>query len=212
MPQIAPRTQPKLPKLPKRSTPKSRAEATIIDSTSLESIQAIYPSVKPKRGPTSPRTDEMIADALYEQRFPSAAARALGFSPSAISLRIAASPYLQSVMDDIRIPIVDKAEANLWGALQKGDTVATLFTLKTLGKSRGYVERTEHSVKVDVAFGPSNPPIPQDLASWNALRDSELQRIAQDAQYVELSRIDRNATAVQAGQGESGDGWGDGGR
>ena len=42
-----------------------------------------------------------------------------------------------------RESLVDLAEENLEADLRNGNQKATLFTLKTLGKDRGYVERTE---------------------------------------------------------------------
>jgi hypothetical protein len=42
-----------------------------------------------------------------------------------------------------REALVDLAEENLETDLKNGNQKATLFTLKTLGKDRGYVERTE---------------------------------------------------------------------
>src|SRR5262245_36413138 len=39
---------------------------------------------------------------------------------------------------------LDVAEAKLWQAVNKGESWAICFLLKTQGKERGYVERTEH--------------------------------------------------------------------
>jgi hypothetical protein len=43
-------------------------------------------------------------------------------------------------IDDIAL---DFAESQLHKRIQNGDTTATIFFLKTKGKKRGYVERTE---------------------------------------------------------------------
>ena len=39
--------------------------------------------------------------------------------------------------------LVDLAETKLRDKIRQGDTAAILFTLKTVGKSRGYIERRE---------------------------------------------------------------------
>ncbi len=56
-------------------------------------------------------------------------------------------------VDDIENIALDFAESKLHGQIQKGDTVATIFYLKTKGKKRGYVERQELS-------GPDGGPVP----------------------------------------------------
>ena len=45
-----------------------------------------------------------------------------------------------------RESLIDLAEENLRTELERGSTKATLFTLKTLGRTRGYVERKETEV------------------------------------------------------------------
>jgi adenosylcobinamide amidohydrolase len=47
---------------------------------------------------------------------------------------------------------IDLAEASLLNQIREGNTSATIFYLKTKGKNRGYVERTELSM-------PDNTPI-----------------------------------------------------
>lgn len=73
------------------------------------------------------------------------AARALGISRSALYQRINNSAELQAALVDAREELVDLAESALRKRIQRGDITAIIFTLKTLGKARGYVERQEHS-------------------------------------------------------------------
>lgn len=73
------------------------------------------------------------------------AARALGISRSALYQRINNSAELQATLVDAREELVDLAESALRKRIQRGDITAIIFTLKTLGKARGYVERQEHS-------------------------------------------------------------------
>lgn len=48
-------------------------------------------------------------------------------------------------VDDIQNITLDFAESQLHQQIQGGNTSATIFYLKTKGKNRGYVERTEHT-------------------------------------------------------------------
>ena len=58
--------------------------------------------------------------------------------------------YRQAV-EDIENVALDFAESKLHKQIEKGDTTATIFFLKTKGKRRGYIERSEvdHQLKVD---------------------------------------------------------------
>lgn len=46
-------------------------------------------------------------------------------------------------VDDIQDIALDFAENRLYELIEKGDTTATIFYLKTRGKRRGYIEKTE---------------------------------------------------------------------
>ena len=59
--------------------------------------------------------------------------------------------YAQSVKDITEMSI-DLAEASLLSQIRNGNTSATIFYLKTKGKNRGYIERTELAM-------PDNTPI-----------------------------------------------------
>lgn len=72
-----------------------------------------------------------------------ATAAALGVSRSTINRRINESPVLQEVLHDARDGMVDIAESALKREVLAGNITAIIFTLKTLGKQRGYVERQE---------------------------------------------------------------------
>ena len=59
----------------------------------------------------------------------------------------------KAAVDDISDVALDFAEGKLHVKIKKGDTIATIFYLKTKGKKRGYIERTETEVRnTDVDF------------------------------------------------------------
>jgi len=71
------------------------------------------------------------------------AARKLGCTPQAIYKRMAKSSIIREAVDDSRGELVDISEQKLRAAVINGEPWAVAMVLKTLGKSRGYVERQE---------------------------------------------------------------------
>lgn len=89
-------------------------------------------------------TIEQIAHAIEKKAGNvSDAARALKVTRRALYKRIDDSEELQQVLKDARETLVDVAESQLLKQIKRGNTAAIIFTLKTQGKERGYVERTE---------------------------------------------------------------------
>lgn len=78
-----------------------------------------------------------------------AAAKALGVARSTLYRRIEKSPGLQDVLTDAREELVDIAESALRKEVLEGNITAIIFTLKTQGKGRGYVERIEQHHEID---------------------------------------------------------------
>ena len=73
----------------------------------------------------------------------SAVARSLRVSRSTVYDRINENSALKLALNDARETFVDEAESQLRKKVKKGDVTAIIFTLKSLGKHRGWVERQE---------------------------------------------------------------------
>lgn len=74
------------------------------------------------------------------------AAARLGCEPKTIYSRADKSPKIQATIEQARGELVDMAEAGLKKKVLDGDTTAMIWVTKTLGRGRGYVERTEHEI------------------------------------------------------------------
>jgi len=75
-----------------------------------------------------------------------AVGRRLGVSRKAIFERVRKDPDLRALVDELNETLLDDLETNI-RKMARGDDktslTACIFLLKTLGKSRGYVERVE---------------------------------------------------------------------
>jgi len=89
-------------------------------------------------------TTELIASALKATGGSQAGAgRRLRVDRSAICKRVQKSRLLQSIQRQARESLIDEAETGLLKSVKRGKGWAVCFTLKTLGKDRGYIERQE---------------------------------------------------------------------
>ena len=71
------------------------------------------------------------------------AARHLGCSPDTIQNYCNRYPSVQAAKDSLRGEMVDLAELKLYQSIQNGEAWGIALCLKTIGKDRGYVERSE---------------------------------------------------------------------
>lgn len=66
----------------------------------------------------------------------------------------------KKAVDDIADVALDFAESKLHQLINKEDTASTIFYMKTKGKKRGYIERTEqdlnHSGKIEIKVDTQN--------------------------------------------------------
>ena len=63
-----------------------------------------------------------------------------------------ADPDYAKQVKDLESIVLDFAESQLHKQIQEGSTTATIFLLKTKGKSRGYIERQEIVTDADNFF------------------------------------------------------------
>ena len=89
-------------------------------------------------------TKKLVAAALRKKRGGVyLVASALGYSHTAIYDFLNKYPELQALKDSFAGVTVDKAEYNLHDAVEDGDAWAIKYALSTIGKDRGYSERSE---------------------------------------------------------------------
>lgn len=61
-------------------------------------------------------------------------------------------PVYKEAVESMADLAIDFAESKLHQNIKKGDTVATIFYLKTKGKNRGYVERIEEKGDINLTI------------------------------------------------------------
>jgi hypothetical protein len=110
----------------------------------------------------------------------SAAARAIGCSHQTIRNYIDRYPEVAEAVIEQREHLVDMAELQLWNRIHEGDTTAIIFTLKTLGKDRGYVEKAQ----VDVGGQLNHAHEHKHQVDYSVLSPEEMKNLA--ATYAKL--------------------------
>lgn len=103
------------------------------------------------------KAEEVIAKIEQNKGNVAAVARALGVSRRTVLRYADDRPTVKTALEDARENMLDNAESVLYKKVLEGSTPELLFFLKTQGKSRGYVERseTEHlgEQKLRVVYG-----------------------------------------------------------
>jgi len=91
-------------------------------------------------------SNQQIIDALRDVNgMVYLAARKLGCAPNTIYNRMAKSDNIKAAVEDYRGELIDLSEQKLRQAVLNGEPWAVALVLKTLGKKRGYVERSEYA-------------------------------------------------------------------
>lgn len=78
------------------------------------------------------------------------AARYLACDPSTVEDYIASFPAVAAAKKQQREAMLDLGEAALISAVRRGEGWAIAFLLKTIGKERGYVERIDQRIELEV--------------------------------------------------------------
>ena len=115
-------------------------------------------------------TDAQIRSALLKHKgLVYLAAKSLGCNQSTIHRRSQKNPKIRAIIEHERGEFLDTAELALLDAVAHGKAWAVCFALKTQGRVRGYVERTEL-----VQRSPDEKPLEE-------MTDAELAQIIKDA-------------------------------
>lgn len=110
---------------------------------------------KPAKKSSARIKPDRIAAALQTARGNiSAAAASIGVSRNVIYQHVNKNEELQQVLNDSRESLIDYAESALLQAVGEKQGWAVCFTLKTLGRSRGYIEQTDqqHSGQLEIVI------------------------------------------------------------
>lgn len=93
-------------------------------------------------------SEDVLEQLIIENRGNlSAVARQCQLTRGAIGNRVEKSDRLKAACKAARDEVLDAIEDKLFERAKEGETTEMIFTLKTIGKERGYVERSE--VKTD---------------------------------------------------------------
>jgi len=82
------------------------------------------------------------------------ACKAAGVSRSEFYAWKISDDEFRAAVDDVEDIAIDFAETSLHDQIRKGNPTSTIFYLKTKGKKRGYVEKTEVDTKVEFTGQP----------------------------------------------------------
>jgi hypothetical protein len=87
---------------------------------------------------------EQVIEAIRKSRgLLSVVAHRLGCTRQTVENYVKRYPTVDRAVKEERQKVIDVAEGKLFEKLQSGESWAIQFILKTLGKERGYTERTE---------------------------------------------------------------------
>ena len=108
----------------------------------------------------------LIVEAIHRARgMVTAAATLLGCDRRTIQKRAKTDPEIREALDGARCAMLDRAELQLFKAIDEGKPWAICFYLKCQGKDRGYIERPSVTIEggdgkpaVMVTFVDAVPP------------------------------------------------------
>jgi hypothetical protein len=111
-------------------------------------IPMLTKRVVKKRGHRPQRfTEAQVSQAVTEASgILTTTAKNLGCTTTTIYEYLKRYPSLKDVLEEARESAIDFVESKLMKAIEEGNVTAMIFYLKTQGKGRGYVERSEHDL------------------------------------------------------------------
>lgn len=123
-----------------------------------ENLQPIPTQPWDKRPDSLPLDVEECRTALWKyQGNVTNAAKHLKISPARMRTFIKKSPYLTREMQEAKEMMLDKAEENIWDALESDDDVRrdsmTKFVYNTFGRLRGFGQGASSKVEVNTGGG-----------------------------------------------------------
>lgn len=120
-------------------------------------------------------TDARIIAAIKKaQGLVTVAAKACRCNPDTIHQRVKDSPEVAAAISAARAEVLDDAESALHKAVAQGEAWAVQFTLRTLGKERGYGDEVKHTGRIEH----DHMPDPERVARIVALLDGARTRRA----------------------------------
>jgi hypothetical protein len=97
-------------------------------------------------------TTKQVIDALRSAKgMVSIAAKRLQCDPDTVQNYCKKFPTVAQAKENARTEMLDEAELRLWKAIQRDESWAIAFCLKTIGRSRGYGERLDLNVSIQAA-------------------------------------------------------------
>lgn len=108
------------------------------------------PTPKKEGAPEKFTQEQMIESITATKGMKTLAAKKLGCDYKTVCRYIELYPDVAQAEKTARESMLDAVELKLFDRCMKDDTTAIIFTLKTLGKSRGYIEK-QININVDMS-------------------------------------------------------------
>ena len=97
-------------------------------------------------------TTKQVIDALRDAKgMVSIAAQRLQCAPDTVQNYCKKFPTVAQAKENARTEMLDEAELRLWQAIQRDESWAIAFALRTIGRSRGYGEHIALSLTIERA-------------------------------------------------------------
>lgn len=126
-------------------------------------------------------------------------ARELKCSRDTILDRVNKSPELKQLLFSTRESALDDLETSAFDRALAGDTILTIFLLKTKGWSRGYVERKSIDVSLEKMEGEKDDNDTMTLERWKAQQQKNIAQVeATMALFDEVYEDDDDPLTIDA--------------